>query len=168
MMISDVVKLVKSTTFIKIISPVIVVILSVVLAVPLIPIGFICAYILELLIRLIAHNYPGFLGYSGYFFMFLVLTISFFGIFKMIFKLEKNPKPNIFDHIRLCGLLYIADIYFVSTFLELSGKHLVGYTMEASSEFGSLLASVLLSSIILANIIAIILIRRRKEAVQKR
>lgn len=126
-------------------------------------VGFICAYILELLIRSIAHNYLGVLGYSGYFFMFLVLTISFFGIFKMIFKLEKNHKPNIFDHIRLCGLLYIADIYFVSILVELSGKYLAGDTLEASTRFGSLLAAVLLSSVILANIIAIILIRRRRR-----
>lgn len=163
---SDVIKFIKSTTFIKIISPLIVVILSVVFIPFSVIFGFFCGYYLVLLIRSVIHSNPYFLGYSGLFFMFLFVAISFFAFFKLIFKFEKNHKPNIFDHIRLCGILYIADIYFVSTYLltslEISGKKIDIDNPEAWSLFGSTIAAVLFSSVILANIITIILIRWKR------
>lgn len=164
MMISSVVKFVKSVTFIKIISPAILLIFVILIQIPIFILGFILIGVVGFCLQLVKLNLllnlSAGIFHIGDLIIFFVAMIFFFQIFDIIFKMEKCNRPNVFDHIRLCGLFY--------PFLAYSGYNLSKLypPSEGIAVFAILFTTVLVDSLfaaIVTNIIMIILMRRRRE-----
>lgn len=163
-MMSDIVKFVKSTTFIKIISPAILLIFVILVQIPILILGFaligLVGFSLQLVKLNLLLNLSAGIFHISDLIIFFVAMIFFFQIFDIIFKMEKCKRPNVFDHIRLCGLLYPFLAYFGYSLWKLYPPS------EGIAAFGILFNTVLVDSLfaaIVTNIIMIILMRRRKE-----
>lgn len=160
-MFSKTLRFIRSTAFIKIVDPILLFIFVVFIQIPIFILFFIftAGYIQLSQISLFRYL-PSIFSYSIYVLISLIIVFIFLFIFKKIFKLEKNHKPNVLDHIRLCGLIYIILLYFGRIFypwIEPSdGKAVIPIMFI-------IIIVLLSSSVVIANILTIFLIRRERR-----